>query len=104
MLLTGCVAAVPAATEQEKTDALRAYISCLHNAARKMDDGKSDAVTIAIGIKSICAGEFARSVRITAQGKNPQVQRMIAERLEGHQIEIATTAVLDERKAQGKSN
>jgi hypothetical protein len=99
LLLTACSTSVPAATEQEKSDAMRAYVSCLHNAARKMDDGKSDAATVAIAIKPICAVEFANSVQIAERGANLQVRRMFEDRIQGRQIEIATVAVLDERRA-----
>ena len=104
LLLTACSTSVPAATEQEKSDAMRAYVSCLHNAARKMDDGKSDAATIAIALKPVCAAEFANSVQVAERGMNLQVKRMFEDRMQGHQIEIATVAVLDERRAQGRPN
>jgi hypothetical protein len=73
------------------------YIECLHNAARKTDDGRSDAITIAMAIKSQCVGEFARSTETYSQGMNPQARRMFEDRVESRQLELATMAVLDER-------
>ena len=48
LMLAGCATKSPAATEQERIDAMAALDSCLHAAARKLDDGRSEASTIAL--------------------------------------------------------
>jgi hypothetical protein len=68
-----------------------------------MDDGKSDAATIAIAIKPICAGEFAHYVQMAGQALNPEARRMFEDKIQVRQIETATVAVLDER-AHGRPN
>jgi hypothetical protein len=52
----------PPATEKEKRDAFFAHFSSLDAAAREMDDGRSDASTIALGVKFLCATQFACTV------------------------------------------
>ena len=61
LAITGCTTGPPPATAQEKSEALQAFVACLHAAAIKLDDGTSDATAVARGLKASCWGEFARS-------------------------------------------
>jgi hypothetical protein len=87
----------PPATEKEKHDAFFAYFSCLDAAAREMDDGRSDASTIALGIKSLCASQFARTVELEGRSRNPVAQRPFESKAQNSQLEMAMEAVLAER-------
>ena len=103
VLLAAC-STTPPATDQEKRDAMFAYLACLHAAARQADDGKSDASTIAFGIKSRCLVEFTVVMKLQAQSApNPEARRMFEERFEKRQLEIATSVVLDERKQSNEA-
>jgi hypothetical protein len=77
---------------------MQLYMSCLHSAALKMDDGKSDAASVALAIEPLCAKEFENSISIYGQGMNPEAQAMFENNVQGRQMELATMAVLDERK------
>jgi len=100
-LVAACTTALPTpSTDQEKNDAIKAWFVCLHAQARKMDDGRSDAASIALAIAPLCYAEFKNSLNVEAKGMNPQVQRILEDRVQGKQIEYATAAVLDERKAR----
>jgi hypothetical protein len=44
-MLAGCVAKSPTATDEERNEAMAALNSCLAAAARKLDDGTSEATT-----------------------------------------------------------
>ena len=102
-MLPACSTTPPPATESEKNAALMAYLTCLHDAARKMDDGKSDAMSVALTIKPLCAGEFRTVVKVRGRDMNREAFGMFEDRMEPKQLELATTAVLDERKPrQGK--
>ena len=102
MLSCGLVRSTALAVNlDEKSDAMRAYISCLHSAPRKIDDGKSDAMSVALALKPLCVAEFTKSVKIQGQGMNPQARRMFEDRVAARQLEIGTTAVLEERKSRG---
>jgi len=46
------------ASIEERRAALRAYVGCLRRSAKELDDGKSDAETIADAMISSCAFEF----------------------------------------------
>jgi len=46
------------ASIEERRAALRAYVGCLRRSAKELDDGKSDADTIAHAMMSSCAFEF----------------------------------------------
>jgi hypothetical protein len=84
-------------SEEGKQQAMKAYMDCLHAAAAKMDDGKSDAMTVAMAIKPLCAGEFARSVKLSGSGLSPYARNLFEERVQASQLELGATAVLDQR-------
>jgi hypothetical protein len=67
--------------------------------AAKLDDDKSEASTIALGLRSVCASEFARSRDIfaRAQGLNPAATQMFRRQDDEAFMHEATTAVLIER-------
>ena len=59
--LVACAAPPPPpspASEDESREATHAYIECLVNAARRLDDKVSDARAIAAAIRPICEGEY----------------------------------------------
>jgi hypothetical protein len=76
LAVVGCATKPPEATDQERTDATRAFIACVHAAAVKLDDGKSDASTIALATRPSCAAEFARVTDTYARGMNPDESNM----------------------------
>jgi hypothetical protein len=84
----------PPATEKEKHDAFFAYFSCLDAAAREMDDGRSDASTIALGVKSLCASQFALTVELEGRSLNPAARQLSGSKVQDSQLEMATQAVL----------
>jgi hypothetical protein len=93
----------PAATEKERRDAFFAYFSCLDAAAREMDDGRSDASTIALAIKSLCASQFASTVEIEGRSLNPAARRLFESKAQDSQLEMATQAVLAGRADRAKT-
>jgi hypothetical protein len=96
-MLAGCVAKPPAATESERNEAMEALDSCLHAAAKKLDDGRSEASTIALGMRPSRAGAFARSRDVYASQFNPAVSQMFHRTDDQAFMQLATAAVLDER-------
>ena len=86
------------ASEEPKQKAMKDYMGCLEAAAAKMDDGKSDAMTVAMAIKPLCAGEFAQSVKLSGSGLSPYARNLFEEKVQANQLELATTAVLDHRR------
>jgi hypothetical protein len=101
LLLTCCATKPPEASYQERDEAILALDLCLHAAARKLDDGRSKASIIALGLKTLCAGEFARSRDVYARSLNPAAAQIFHRRDDEVFMQAATTAVLDER-AKGR--
>ena len=82
LMLAGCATKSPAATEQERIDAMAALDSCLHAAARKLDDGRSEASTIAL---------------VYGDQLSPLGSQIYHRMDDQVFIQVATAAVLDER-------
>ena len=98
-LLIGCATKPPEATEQEKQDANLAFLACLHAAVPALDDGVSDAGTVALALRPKCAAEFARASNAGASGGNPAAQAIFHRRYDDQLfMQTATMVVLDERK------
>jgi hypothetical protein len=97
-LLTGCASASAPATQQQKDEADVTYLVCMHKAARQLDDGKSDAASVALAIMPSCTSEFRNSLRVSNREMNPQARKMFESDIERRQIEIATKMVLEERQ------
>jgi hypothetical protein len=96
--LSGCASSPPErATDQERNDALQTLISCLHAAAKKLDDNRSDAGTVALGMRPLCAAEFARSRDVYGRHLNPAARQIYDRQDTESFLQLATTAVLDER-------
>jgi hypothetical protein len=93
-------------TSEELLNARTAYDNCLLSAARSADDGKSDAATIAVAIKSRCIPQTERVTRALASatpgpGITPGQAYLSAKKIvEEAYPEDAIKAVLDERSAR----
>ena len=97
LTLAGCVAQPPAASDEQRSDAVFILNSCLDVAAVKLDDGTSGASTIALGLRPSCAAEFARSRDVYASNLNPAAAQTFHRGDDQAFIQIATAAVLRER-------
>jgi hypothetical protein len=99
MLLAGCEtkAPVPPATSKEREQALSALNDCLQVAARRLDDGKSEATKVAWNLRSSCAAEFARSRDAYARSLNSQQASQYHRQDDQAFTQAATNAVLEER-------
>jgi hypothetical protein len=51
-----------------------------------MDDGGSDASTIALGIKSLCASQFGRTVELEGRRLNPAARRLFESKVQDSQL------------------
>jgi hypothetical protein len=68
-----------------------------------MDDGRSDASSIALGIEPMCEREFQASFRAYARGANVGTQRMLYQKMQAERLQTATSAVLKERSLRGRN-
>jgi len=98
-LLAGCETKTPAppATSGEREQAVVALNACLQVAARKLDDGKSEANTVALALKPSCATEFALSRDLYARSLSSQQASQYHRQDDQAFKQAATNAVLEER-------
>ena len=102
MLLAGCETKqqAPPATSGEREQALSALNACLQAAARKLDDGRSEAGTVALALRPSCATEFAHSRDASARSLNSQQASQAYHRMDDQAFKQAATAAVIEERAQ----
>lgn len=105
LILAGCVApppVLPHATKAEQQEATGAYMNCLVPYAKELDDGRSDAKTIAQAMRGSCQKEFESIIETSSRGENEAVQRMMRQQFQPLREEFALKVVLDVRHSQMK--
>jgi uncharacterized lipoprotein YmbA len=90
--------AIIAKVKTEREAVTKVYVVCLVQAAKKLDDHKSDPATIAQAMLSACAVEFNRQVIVYRMGDMTleQMDRILRKDTLGQAIEI----VLKNRKGE----
>lgn len=104
-ILAGCAAqptTQPAASNVEKRAAVAAYSNCLIPYAKNLDDGRSDAKTIAQAMRGACAKESAALYETSSRGENDAVKEMMRQRFGSLKDDLALKVVLDVRHSQIK--
>lgn len=93
LLVGGCVT-----NNEDDMAYLAPWSDCIRAAAARLDDGKSDPTSIALGITSACAAQY-NTFREHMVGKNITQNGQAAARIMARDMEIrlATTAVLYQR-------
>lgn len=62
----GCLTTGP--SEEERRQLGLAYIGCMRGAARELDDGRSDLLTVALAVKAKCGPEWLAYTRSESAG------------------------------------
>jgi hypothetical protein len=104
-LLAACASqrvAQPLAPDSEKQAAVAAYSNCLIPYAKRLDDGRSDAKTIAQAMRGACPKESAALYETSSRGENDAVKEMMRQRFGSLQDDLALKVVLDVRRSQIK--
>ena len=84
----------PSASTDDKKKAMEVYLACLQANARKTDDGKSDAATIAFAIKEFCRSERASVLAVYAKGMSDGAKQKFYAKLADEEMTTATQVVL----------
>jgi hypothetical protein len=101
IVLSSCgQAPVPQPTEDEKQAAFRTVTLCLEQNVDRLDDGKSDARTIAEALVSTCAKEYRTAATLSASEVPPRLQPAYLEQVRARWIEPALQTVLSYRRMQ----
>lgn len=101
-ILTGLASCVTAAAPQEQQDrADRIVNACLDRMALRLDDGRSDALTVAYAIAGACNAEIESRIRLMTQTYDGL--EYARRRFGGVFLKAATeTVLLNRAKAKGK--
>lgn len=74
-----------------------AYKNCLIPYAKRFDDGRSDAKTIAQAMRGSCSTEMNKVAETMSRGENNAVKQGIAQAVAANQESFALQVVLDTR-------
>ena len=72
-----------------------AYATCAMDAARRLDDDRSDPASIAMGVASACSGQYTRLAQAMAEPTEN-----VRDQTRTEELRLATTAVLTYRNAK----
>lgn len=104
-LLAGCAhhevveSSQPASTTEKRT-ANVSYLNCLTPYAQRLDDGKSDAKTIAQAMRGACPTELESVYETMSRGENNAVKGMMRQQLASIEESSALQVVLNARHPQ----
>ena len=105
LALAACGSATPPPASTAEMDAVTTALSnCLGQAAERLDDGKSDAATIALAMQPMCATQFSQFEEANGRTLNPAAYNLYLAKVRPHRLEVATGIVLRVRavRAGGK--
>jgi hypothetical protein len=98
-LLVLTVTAAEAANTKRTTSALDGYTRCLSQTAARLDDGKTDPKTVAVGVAIQCAWKRELAIAEMMKGSDdPDAKQGAAEAVRGAETEIIVGMVLELRK------
>jgi hypothetical protein len=94
-----------AESAKRKDPALDAYANCIFDTVMRLDDGRSDAKTVALGVASECAWkrELAIAEMQSVIGSDdPGARQGLADGVRDSEIERIVATVLDLRRRRGR--
>jgi hypothetical protein len=95
LLLGGCLT-----TEAEKSSAKVEYSSCIMAAVARLDDGKSDPVSIAYGVSGQCSVQYNKlSDAMIGDMITENGQAYMRDQMRNNELKLASSAVLTYRAA-----
>jgi hypothetical protein len=93
VVLGGC-----ASSPAEKAAATDRYIACLFGAADRLDDRKSDALTVAVGILPLCEQSWNAMNETEGQGMPLEAYYSFKNKMMVRRLETATAVVMQNRQ------
>ena len=101
LALSSCgQAPIPHPSEDEKQSAFRTVATCLEQNVDGLDDGTSDARTIAEALVSVCVKEYRTAALLSASEVPPRLQPAYLDQVRACWIESALRTVLSYRRVQ----
>lgn len=99
----GCASNPPAqlpASQAERQAATAAYMNCLIPYAKRLDDGRSDAKTIAQAMRGACGREVEAVYETASRGENEAVKQGIRHGMSSIEESTALQIVLANRNSK----
>ena len=87
------------ASEDQLDHALSAEAACMLAASQRLDDGISDAATIAPVVAALCQKERDRWVRLAVRGQSEAYKEALLAKEPDKAVQLATLSVLKARAA-----
>jgi TPR repeat protein len=99
LVLAGCASSP--ATKSELKAVMDPWSDCIWNAVARMDDGKSDPVSVAYGIEPSCAVLYEQVIQAELKGmpETLEMQIYMRRKYEDEELKSITDAVLTYRKS-----
>lgn len=95
-MLAGCVGG-----EAAQKAATAAYGDCAMAAVKRLDDGRSDPASVAMGVAGACAGQYQQlSLQMQGQMLTDNSQAYMRDLMRTNELRLATNAVLTYRAEQ----
>ena len=91
-LLAACATTSMPSAAPGENEGISGYVACLDAAARRVDDGRSDVVSVAATIKGMCATRFPEPAKSGAA-----MSAAARQKSEARQMELSTMVVQDLR-------
>lgn len=96
LLLAGCVT-----DESGQRTATAAYSDCTMAAVKRLDDGRSDPASVAMGVAGACSGQYAQLSLAMQDGMfTENGQASMREQMRSNELRLATSAVLTYRASK----
>jgi hypothetical protein len=96
LTLTGCASRF--ASDSERDAAIQPWKDCVDHAVERLDDGKSDPLSIAYGVQPACSFESAQVEHMMDKGMTSVQTLMYAQTTwHEHELKLITSAVLTYR-------
>jgi hypothetical protein len=84
-------------TNDEKDMAEIALTSCLANAAKRHDDRRTDLISVAVDVRSICRDDFLRYVGTYTRGMDLETRENTKNEVAHEELGLAASAVFRNR-------
>jgi len=103
LVVAGCGARN--ATDAELAAAQKPWLDCVVRAITRLDDGKSDPVSVAYGIEPTCADKYENFTETFLRGyTNPEAIIDIRQRLTDDELKEITSTILDYRASHARQS
>lgn len=87
--------------ESGQRAATAVYGDCAMDAVKRLDDGRSDPASVAMGVAAACAGQYAQlSLQMQGQMLTDNGQAYMADKMRTNELRLATNAVLTYRASK----